>query len=163
MQKSAKLTKRSIYQINSPLKGIAIEQTNIPDDILNTSLCGVGVGIVPNVGALYAPFDGVITDISENSSTLFLKSTYGLELMIQVGIHTELLDYSYFPNTLKIGDSFHRGKLLLTFNISEIQTSGYNTACSVLIRNHKQFKILHTYPEAKISPQNTLIRVSRTF
>jgi len=161
MQKSAKLTRHSVYQITSPLKGIAIEQANIPDDILSTTLCGTGLGIVPNVGALYAPFDGIITDISENNSTLFLKSDFGLELMIQIGIHTELLDYSYFPNTLKIGDSFHRGKLLLTYDISEIQTSGYNTVCSVLIRNHKQFEILHTYPESEITHQNTLITVSR--
>lgn len=145
------------YDILSPLSGYTLPLANVPDETFASGLLGQGAAIVPNVGAVYAPFDGEVGSFFKTGHALGLLSQSGIELLIHVGIDTVKLDGLYFTPQVKQGDTFKAGDLLLTFDLEKIIEAGFDLTTPVIISNSDD------YAAVEIALLNQTINSGLTF
>lgn len=130
--------------ISSPMLGLVLPLSNVPDETFASGLLGQGAAIVPNIGAVYAPFDGEVGSFFKTGHALGLLSKSGIELLIHVGIDTVKLDGLYFTPQVKQGDTFKSGDLLLTFDLEKIIEAGYDLTTPIIVSNSDDYTAIET-------------------
>lgn len=125
--------------ISTPISGRVIPLSEIPDETFASGVLGIGFGVIPSEGKVFAPFDGVCASIFDTLHAVGLKSNQGIELLIHVGLETVNLGGKPFKAHVKSGDTIKKGQLLLEFDIEEIKKSGCETVTPVLITNADDF------------------------
>lgn len=127
-----------------PIKGKAISYEEIPDETFAAGILGQGIGVVPEEGAVYAPFDGEISSVAETGHAIGITGSHDMELLIHVGIDTVKMNGDGFLVKVAEGDKVVKGQLLMTFDIDKIKAAGYDTTTAVLLTNSDD------YPDFKI-------------
>lgn len=119
----------------SPIKGIAVPLEEVGDPVFSEGMMGPGVGIEPEEGNLFSPVDGEITAAFPTGHALGIRTSYGLEILVHIGIDTVQLNGNGFHTHIKEGDQVKRGQLLVSFDIQKIQSAGYKTTTMVIAAN----------------------------
>ena len=132
--------------IVSPLQGEVKPLSEVNDDVFSKEVMGKGIAIVPSVGKLYAPCDGVVTAFFPTKHAIGIKSNNGIEILMHVGIDTVNLQGKYFTDKVQINDRVKKGQLLLEFDLEQIQKEGYDTITPIIITNSSKF--------SKVEPTN---------
>lgn len=127
------------FCVYAPMEGITIKLTDFPDDVFAQGILGKGIGILPAVGEVRAPFDGTVFNVSETLHAISLISNDGMELIIHVGIDTVNLNGKGFVKITENGSLVKAGDLLMEFNIKQIEKAGYKTATAVCITNTGEY------------------------
>lgn len=133
--------------IVSPLTGQIVDLSSCPDETFASEMVGKGVGIMPTIGEVHAPFDGTVTMTTPTNHAIGLVSDSGVEMLVHVGIDTVGLDGKGFERKVKNGDRVKSGELLLTFDIDVIKENGLSLYSPVVITNTPNF--LDVLPVAK--------------
>ena len=131
----------------SPLKGTVISREEIPDETFATGVLGDGVGIVPAIGEVVAPFDGEISSVTDTHHAVGITGPGEMEVLIHVGVDTVNMKGDGFELLVSEGEKVKAGQKLLTFDIAKIQEAGYSTTTAVLLTNsddYPDFKVLKT-------------------
>lgn len=128
----------------SPLKGNVISREEIPDETFAAGVLGDGVGIEPEVGEVFAPFDGEISTVAETHHAVGITGPGEMEVLIHVGIDTVNMKGDGFEVLVSEGDKVKAGQRLLTFDMGKIKAVGYSTTTAVLLTNSDD------YPDFKI-------------
>jgi PTS system beta-glucosides-specific IIC component len=89
--------------IVAPATGELLPLSEAGDAAFSGGLLGKGAVIVPEVGDIVAPFDGVVVTLFPTKHAIGLISNHGAELLIHVGIDTVQLDGKYFEAFVKQG------------------------------------------------------------
>lgn len=130
------LTNKDNVIVNSPIKGIIINQNEINDAAFSTGAMGKGVGILPTDGKVYAPFDGKVSALFPTGHAIGLTSKEtGTELLIHVGLDTVKLDGKYFKTHTSQNDVVTAGDLLIEFDLDAIKKEGFDVTTPVLVTN----------------------------
>ena len=143
-----------------PITGKVISLSEINDGVFSEGILGKGVGIIPEEGIVYAPFDGEVILIADTKHAIGLKSTQGVELIIHVGMDTVEMNGKGFSQQVKVGDSIKCGQQIMTFSLEEIRKSGYATTTAVIVTNSDQFKTIEVLLEGDQEKQKELLRLS---
>lgn len=122
-------------EIEAPIPGEVIPLTEVKDQTFASGVLGEGYAIVPSEGKVYAPFDGVCTNLFDTLHAMGLTSNNGVELLIHVGLETVNLGGAPFTAHIKTGDTFKKGDLLLEFDIPAIQAAGCEIQTPVIVTN----------------------------
>lgn len=131
----------------APLKGNVIRRDEIQDVTFASGVLGNGVGIVPEVGEVVAPFDGEISTIADTSHAVGITGPGEMEVLIHVGIDTVNMNGDGFKLFVSEGDKVKVGQKLMTFDISRIKAAGYSPTTAVLLTNsddYSDFKVIKT-------------------
>lgn len=131
----------------SPLKGTVISREEIPDETFATGVLGDGVGIIPAIGEVVAPFDGEISSVTDTHHAVGITGPGEMEVLIHVGVDTVNMKGDGFELLVSEGEKVKAGQKLLTFDITKIQEAGYSTTTAVLLTNsddYPDFKVLKT-------------------
>ena len=131
----------------SPLKGTVISREEIPDETFASGVLGDGVGIVPAIGEVVAPFDGEISSVTDTHHAVGITGPGEMEVLIHVGVDTVNMKGDGFELLVSEGEKVKAGQKLLTFDIAKIQEAGYSTTTAVLLTNsddYPDFKVLKT-------------------
>ena len=131
----------------SPLKGKVISREEIPDETFASGVLGDGVGIVPAIGEVVAPFDGEISSVTDTHHAVGITGPGEMEVLIHVGVDTVNMKGDGFELLVSEGEKVKAGQKLLTFDIAKIQEAGYSTTTAVLLTNsddYPDFKVLKT-------------------
>lgn len=150
-------SKKCVYM---PITGKVISLSEIKDGVFSEGILGKGVGIIPEEGIVYAPFDGEVILIADTKHAIGLKSTQGVELIIHVGMDTVEMKGKGFSQQVKVGDSIKCGQQIMTFSLEEIRKSGYATTTAVIVTNSDQFKTIEVLLEGDQEKQKELLRLS---
>ena len=78
--------KVSKMEIGSPLTGKLVPLSEVPDKTFAEGIVGQGVGIIPSEGVVKAPFQGIVSAITDSRHAIGLTSDEGVELLIHIGI-----------------------------------------------------------------------------
>ncbi|MDG4696790.1 PTS beta-glucoside transporter subunit IIABC [Providencia sp. CRE-3FA-0001] len=147
--------------ILSPMSGRTLPLNEVPDETFASGLLGQGTAIIPNIGAVYAPFDGEVASFFKTGHALGLLSQSGIEVLIHVGIDTVKLDGLYFTPEVKQGDTFKAGDLLLTFDLEKIIESGYDVTTPIIVSNSDDYAAVKTITlNQTINPGITFMTVN---
>ena len=131
----------------SPVKGNVIARNEIPDETFASGVLGDGVGIEPETGVVIAPFDGIISSITDTRHAIGITGPREMELLIHVGIDTVNMKGEGFELLVSENETVKKGQKLMTFDIARIQSAGYSATTAVLLTNsddYPNFKVVKT-------------------
>ena len=128
------------FCVYAPMEGVMIELADFPDDVFAQGILGKGVGILPAVGEVRAPFDGIVYNIFDTLHAISLISNDGLEIIIHVGVDTVELKGKGFIKRTQNGAHVKAGELLMEFNIKQIVIAGYKAATGVWVTNSDEYR-----------------------
>ncbi len=131
--------KESTLTIMAPLNGEIIDKSIIPDPTFAEGILGPTIGFNPTAGMIYAPFDGVITQIFRTGHALTITSNTGIEVLIHVGINTVDLKGQGFTALVKEDAEVKQGDPLIKFDIPFIKQQGYSLEIPLVVCNPDSF------------------------
>ncbi len=126
-------------KVYAPIKGNVIPSAQIPDETFAAGVLGEGIGIEPEEGVVYAPFDGEISSTTDTKHAVGISSPDGMELLIHVGVNTVAMEGDGFELFCAEGDKVKAGQKLITFDIDKIKAAGYSTTTAVLVTNSDDY------------------------
>lgn len=138
--KQASTLPTSEIVINSPLSGELISLEDIPDPVFSSGAMGKGIGILPSLGKVSAPFSGEVTMLFSSNHAIGLKSDDGVELLIHIGLDTVELGGKGFEPLVKQGDRVVAGQELLKFDRELIEELGKSVISPVIITNSGNYE-----------------------
>ncbi|AWD68121.1 MULTISPECIES: beta-glucoside-specific PTS transporter subunit IIABC [Priestia] len=126
--------------ISAPFSGKVIPLSSVPDEVFSSGAMGEGLAIDPSDNKLYAPFDGTVVMVAPTKHAIGLRSEYGVELLVHIGLDTVTLDGKPFTLHVEDGVKFKKGDLLIEFDKEFIETQGLQTITPVIITNSNAYR-----------------------
>lgn len=148
--------------VSSPMDGTVRPLTQIEDPVFSSEALGKGCAIEPLKGEVYAPFDGVISQLAETSHAVGISGKNGVELLLHVGMDTIELNGTYFEPQIKMGDAVRQGQLLLRFDMLAISAAGYSLTTPVVVTNTDDYSDIKVLSSGKTSVGQDLLAVYST-
>ena len=145
--------------IAAPASGEVLPLSEAGDAAFSEGLLGKGAVIVPTVGEIIAPFDGVVVTLFPTKHAIGLLSSQGAELLIHVGIDTVQLDGQFFESFVKQGEIVKQGQRLLSFDIKAIETAGFNTQIPIIVTNTQDYSQVEATTAQTINEGESFITV----
>ena len=113
-------------------KSVAIE--DVPDEVFSTKMMGDGIAVIPDDGKIYAPCNGKISMVMDNTKhALGIETEDGMELLIHVGLDPVNLMGEGFATHVSAGDSVETGELLISYDKTDFVTKGINDITMLVI------------------------------
>lgn len=157
---SHQLNHKKVNQnIHSPIKGKVIPLQDVKDKAFASEALGKGIGIIPEEDTIFSPVAGEVVTLFPTHHAIGIKTEYGIEVLIHIGIDTVELNGKYFESLIKQGDHVEKGQELICFDRNAIQKEGYdNTVIMVITNSHDYLDILPTH-ENQMSAQQACLTV----
>lgn len=146
-------------KIVSPIGGKVMQLSELDDKTFASGVMGKGAAIVPEIGKVYSPIDGVVSALFKTKHAIGLTGDSGVEILIHVGIDTVKLEGKYFKSHVNNGDKVKKGDILLEFDIQGIVESGYDTTSCVIVTNTDEFGEVISREDGEVSALDDFIRV----
>lgn len=121
--------------IKAPVKGKNVALSNVNDKAFSSSALGKGLGIEPEEDTITAPVNGEVVSLFPTNHAIGIKTEYGVEILIHIGINTVELDGKYFETFVKQGDKVSVGDKILKADMSGIRSEGYDPVVITVITN----------------------------
>ena len=122
--------------VKAPALGAVIPQEEISDPLFaDPDVLGVGVGIEPSAGEIFAPFDGEISSVADSKHAIGITGPGEMEVLIHVGIDTVSMNGDGFTPAVAVGDKVTEGQKLLDFDMEKIDAAGHPKTVVVLLTN----------------------------
>lgn len=125
--------------MGSPLEGKAIKMSEVNDETFAAEVLGQGMAVVPTVGKVVAPCDGVVSATFDTKHAVGLTADSGEEILIHVGINTVELNGEHYIYHVTDDQKVKKGDLLLEFDIPAIQAAGYDVTTPFIITNSDDY------------------------
>lgn len=144
--------------IASPVTGRVIPLSQVPDAAFAEGAMGMGVGIEPHEGKVYAPFEGKVEMLFDTKHAIGIVSKDGVNVLIHIGLDTVELNGQYFTAHVSSGDHIQKGQLLIEFDMEKIAEK-YSLVTPVLVTNTEDYSSVEG-AAGKIADRNTeIIRI----
>lgn len=124
---------------SAPAKGEIIQLTNVKDEMFSSQIMGKGIAIMPEVGEVYSPVNGVITSVFPTGHAITILSDLGAEVLIHIGIDTVKLGGQYFKTLVKQGDVVKVNEPLVTFDYDKLRELGYDLSILLIVLNSDKY------------------------
>ena len=122
-------------------KSVAIEE--VPDEVFATKMMGDGIAVIPTEGKIYAPCDGVVSMVMDNTKhAVGIVSDTGLEMLIHVGLDTVELMGEGFTTHVSAKDKIEKGDLLISYDHNDFISKGINDITMLIIVDPKDYQIV---------------------
>lgn len=135
----------------APVEGNVVSYKDIPDATFAAGILGEGVGIVPAKGEVVAPFDGVISSVTETQHAVGISGPKGMELLIHVGVDTVQMNGDGFKALVSEGQAVKKGQKLIDFSIDKIKAAGFDTTVAVLVTNSSEYEKFEVKANGNVS------------
>lgn len=147
-------------EVNAPVSGELIQLNQVTDPTFSTGIMGKGIAIIPSDTKIFAPINGTISVLPEDSKhAIGIVSEGGIEVLIHIGIDTVELKGVGFNPRVKIGDSVQKGDVLEIVDFDSITKAGYETTVIVVITNSEKFTSIQPVTSKAIRSNENAIRV----
>lgn len=140
-------TKEELKEWKAFLKGKVIPLKEVKDGVFSEGVMGDGLAIVPENNILYAPVNGTITVLMEESRhACGMRLKNGMEILLHVGIDTVDMKGDGFRYLVKEGEAVKAGTPLLQFDRDKIKAAGHpdTTVCIITEQGNGGEILFHT-------------------
>lgn len=128
------------YTLKAFAYGKVIPMEEVKDPVFSGKMLGDGLAIEPTDEYIFAPCDGIISTVMEDSRhAVGITAPNGMELLIHEGIDTVSLQGEGFTLYVKEGDCVKTGDKLIHFDASLIRSKGYPVTCILVVTNSDNF------------------------
>lgn len=162
---NVKVKKTSVSQVHSlltsPMTGQIMPISEMDDPTFSKEIIGNGVAIVPEIGRVVAPCDGVISALFNTKHAIGLTSTDGYEILIHIGVDTVKLNGQYFQTMVEQGQTVSKGDLLIEFDLQAILDAGYDITTPVVITNLENSSQINISAKGNIKEQELLFDINK--
>lgn len=133
----------------APVTGNVIPVNQVKDEAFASEAMGKGVGIEPENGKVYAPFDGNVDAVFPTGHLVGLSDGNGAEVLIHIGVDTVKLEGKGFKTYVSQGDKVKKGDLLVEFDVELLKKEGYDaTVMFITTDTSKDVQVLSGRKEA---------------
>ena len=146
--------------IVSPADGKIIPLHEVEDEVFATGILGGGVAILPDVGEIYAPVDGVVATVAETKHAVTITADSGAQVLIHCGMDTVALRGEGFDMFIEAGERVTPGKLLIKFDPALIRSRGYVLTTPIVVVNDEEFDLSVSEGE-RVRRGEPLIRLTK--
>lgn len=154
-----KIVKVNNAQVTSPVMGNVIALSEVKDEVFSSKAMGDGVGIIPEMNEVYAPFDGIAEVVFPTGHAIGLKSDNGFETLIHIGIDTVMLNGRGFDVKVKQGAKVKKGDLLVTFDRDLIEKEGYDSTIIFVVTDMSDVESIDKNIDQKADLSTTVLDI----
>lgn len=144
--------------IYAPITGEVVDLTKVPDQVFSEKLMGDGVAIIPSIGQVVSPFDGVVKMDFPTKHALGLENEQGLEMLIHFGLETVALNGEGFTLHVKPGDAIKKGDVLMDVDLEYIRKNAKSDITPIIFTNLNVQSIANVH-YGQIKQTETLLTV----
>lgn len=123
----------------APLKGRVVALQQLKDKAFASGALGKGIAIAPEEEMIHSPVNGEVVALFPTKHAIGLKTEFGIEVLIHIGIDTVQLKPGCFTSYVAIGDHVKKGDNLIKANFEEIKKQGYDTSVITIITNSADY------------------------
>ena len=127
-------------ELGQVTKGNVIPYTALPDPLFSQGTMGIGVGVEPEEGVVYAPCDGEITSVAESKHAIGIEGPEEMDILIHVGVDTVEMKGDGFTPFVEEGDMVKKGQKLLVFDRDKIKAAGHPDTVVFLLTNSDDYE-----------------------
>lgn len=137
--------------ILAPAAGKVIPMKEVADPAFSQEILGKGVAIVPETGVIVAPASGEVTVMFETKHAVSIKTDFGAELIVHIGLDTVNLKGQHFKACVAQGDRVKAGDALVEVDLEQVKAAGYDMTTPVIICNTPDYPnmVCHSGMEVK--------------
>ncbi len=110
--------------IKAAADGETIPMNRIPDIMFSSGVIGKCIGIMPDDGHIFAPCDGVISEIADTKHAMTFRIDENMEIILLVGIDTFTLNGEGLCPLVNEGESVAAGQPVMEVDLEKITGSG---------------------------------------
>ncbi len=125
--------------IYAPVTGTVVTLDEIHDEAISSGFFGEGLGIVPQVGVVYAPVSGRIGATTVTNHAIGMTMAGGVDILIHVGIDTVEMNGEGFARLVGSNQEVKAGTPLLTFDMDAIREAGHDDVVTVVVTNYSDY------------------------
>lgn len=148
-------------QIHGITQGEIVPLSEVKDPIFSEEMMGKGVAMIPNLGEVYAPFDGVVVSVFPTKHAITLKSDLGCEVLIHVGIDTVNLNGEFLEPLVSENDRVKTGDQIMRFDLAQIKERGYDSVIPLVILNTPDYKTIEVTEEGNGDRETLLLDIEK--
>lgn len=145
--------------IASALEGTIVPLDKVEDEVFSAGILGQGVAVIPSLGEVYSPCNGVVSNTVDTRHAVGITSDNGAEILIHVGIDTVKLNGQFFEYKVKDGDKVNKGDILMTVDINGIKNAGYKTVTPMVVCNSDDFSKIKTVADGNIKAGEDILEI----
>lgn len=145
--------------LSAPMTGEVVALKDVPDQVFASGALGEGVAIIPTVGKVVAPCDGVIAATMDSKHAVGITRPDGMILLIHVGLNTVELNGKFYEYHIKQGDTVKQGDTLITFDIDQIKAAGYQLHTPLLITNSDEYVSIKTVASGSVKMGEDILSI----
>ncbi|MGG5318117.1 beta-glucoside-specific PTS transporter subunit IIABC [Enterococcus sp. AZ072] len=145
--------------VKAPIKGKNVVLSNVNDKAFASSALGKGLGIEPEEDLIYAPVNGEVVSLFPTKHAIGIKTEYGVEILIHIGINTVELEGKYFESFVKQGDQVAVGDPILRADMAGIRSEGYDPVVITVITNTADYLDVLPSNDSSLSSQEDCLTV----
>ena len=129
-EKRGKVTKT--IEIFSPITGVAVDLSTVPDEAFAGRMMGEGVAVVPEDGVVCAPEDGVVAFIFDTKHAIGFYTDSGISLLLHIGIDTVKLNGEGFETLVEVGQHIVKGTPMLRLDLEYLRDNAFSVVSPIL-------------------------------
>ncbi|WP_314173601.1 PTS sugar transporter subunit IIA [Streptomyces winkii] len=144
--------------VTSPLAGVAIGLSAVPDPVFSTAMVGPGTAVDPVRRPIEAvsPIDGIIVSLHPHAFVVVDSDGHGL--LTHLGIDTVQLNGEGFELLAAKGDTVERGQALVRWDPAVIEEAGKSPISPVIALEASADSLAAVVEEGVVDTGTTLFK-----
>ncbi|MFS0660343.1 sucrose-specific PTS transporter subunit IIBC [Niallia alba] len=138
-------------EIAAPVEGKAIDLATVNDPVFASGAMGKGIAIIPRIGKIYAPAEGILTVTNDSKHAYGIQTEKGAEILLHIGIDTVKLAGEGFKTYVKQGQKLKKGDLLGEFDIEKIHEAGFDSTVMIIVTNSIAYEEVKSMVDAELN------------
>lgn len=131
---NAQVMEEEVTELKAFLSGEVIPVAEVNDGVFSAGIMGDGLAIIPENDIVYAPANGKIETLMEDSRHACAMSlANGMQILIHVGLDTVSMQGDGFEYFVKLGDYVKEGDPLIKFDRDKIKQAGFRDVTMLII------------------------------
>jgi PTS system sucrose-specific IIC component len=138
-------------EIAAPVEGKVIDLATVNDPVFASGAMGKGIAIIPRIGKIYAPAEGILTVTNDSKHAYGIQTEKGAEILLHIGIDTVKLAGEGFKTYVKQGQKLKKGDLLGEFDIEKIHEAGFDSTVMIIVTNSIAYEEVKSVVDAELN------------